>query len=162
MNYNDLDMDDIIKLLQDFFKNNPSFTDPESDKAKILYDEQKNNLINYTDAFRYENPLLVYTRGTSVRISVNFRGVLINDEWVVYCGEHKKYYWSITNFDPLIDNWFYRYPQQGPLNFKPLSNINPQRYCYFSAPNMVDITEYFFKPSQKFINWNREPWGDLK
>ncbi|MHA2036266.1 MAG: hypothetical protein ACW98X_07520 [Promethearchaeota archaeon] len=162
MNYNDLDMDDITKLLQDFFKNNPSFTDPESDKAKILYDEQKDNPINYTDALRYENPLLVYMGGTSVKISVNFRGVLINNKWVVYCGESTKYYWSITNFDPLIDNWFNRYPQQGSLNFKPFSKINPQRYCFFGAPNMVDITEYFFKPSQKFINWNSQPWGDLK
>ena len=162
MNYDDLNMEEITKLLQDFFKKNPSFTDPELDKAKIIYDEQKDNLINYTDAFRYENPLLLYTRGTSVRISVNFRGVLINDKWVVYCGEHKKYYWNITNFNPLIENWFSRYPRQGLINFKPLSNINPQRYCFFGAPNMVDITEYFFKPRQKFINRNSQPWGDLK
>ena len=148
MNYDDLNMEEITKLLQDFFKKNPSFTDPELDKAKILYDEQKDNLINYTDAFRYENPLLLYTRGT--------------DKWVVYCGEHKKYYWNITNFNPLIENWFSRYPRQGLINFKPLSNINPQRYCFFGAPNMVDITEYFFKSRQKFINWNSQPWGDLK
>ena len=161
MNYDDLDMDEITKLLQDFFKNNPSFTDPELDKAKILYDEQKDNLIYYTERYRYENPLLIYTRGTSVRISVNFRGVLINDKWVIYCGEHKKYYWNITNFDPLIDNWF-SHTRQGSLNFKPLSNINPQRYCFFGAPNMVDITSYVFKSQQKFINWNSQPWGDLK
>jgi len=162
MNYDDLNMEEITNLLQDFFKKNPSFTDPELDKAKILYDEQKDNLINYTDAFRYENPLLIYTEGTSVRISVNFRGVLINDKWVVYCGEHKKYYWNITNFNPLIENWFSRYPRQGLLNFKPLSNINPQRYCFFGAPNMVDITAYVFKSQQKFINWNSQPWGDVK
>lgn len=150
MNYDDLNMEEITKLLQDFFTKNPSFTDPELDKAKILYEEQKDNLIG--------NPLLIYMGASSVKISEKFRGVLINDEWVVYCGEHKKYYWNITNFDPLIENWFSRYPRQGLLNFKPLSNINPQRYCFFGVPNMVDITAYVFKSQQKFINWNSQPW----
>ena len=161
MNYDDLNVEEITKLLQDFFKNNPSFTDPELDKAKILYDEQKDNLIYYTERYRYENPLLIYAEGTSVRISVNFRGVLINDKWVVYCGEHKKYYWNITNFNPLIENWFSRCAQ-GNLPCRPLSNINPQKYCFFGAPNMVDITAYVFKSQQQFINWNSQPWGDVK
>lgn len=89
MNYDDLDVDESAKLLKEFFKNNPAFTDPELNKAKILYDEQKDNLIDYYDAFRYENPLLIYTRGTSVNISEKFRGVLINDEWVIYCGKKR-------------------------------------------------------------------------
>jgi len=164
MNYNDLDMDEITKLLQDFFKKNPSFTDPELDKAKILYDEQKNNLVNWYSWAENggEKPLLLYDMPGygAVRISEKFRGVLINDKWVIYCGERKKYYWNIYNFDPSIENWFSRYPRQGTLNFT--TNSKQEEYSDFASPNMVDITEYFFKPSRKFINWNELPWGDLK
>jgi len=156
MNYDDLDVDESAKLLKEFFKNNPAFTDPELNKAKILYDEQKDNLIDYYDAFRYENPLLIYTRGTSVNISEKFRGVLINDEWVIYCGKSTKYYWSITNLN-------YPYPLTNLFKpFRPLSEKITGGYCQFSSPNMVDITAYVFKSSQKFINWNNLPWGDLK
>jgi len=156
MNYNDLDLYDITKLLKDFFKNNPSFTDPASNKAKILYDEQKDNLIDYYDDGRYENGLLVYTRGTSVKISEKFRGVLINDVWVIYCGERLKYYWAIRDLEP------FGVP---PARYAPKNYWNltfDDGYCQFSAPDMVDISADVFKSRKKFMNWNELPWEALK
>lgn len=164
MNYNDLDLYDITKLLKDFFKNNPSFADPASNKAKILYDEQKDNLNffhpvvfnDYYDDYWFENPLLVYTKGTSVKISEKFRGVLINDVWVIYCGERLKYYWAIRDLEP------FGVPPARKIPKNYWSLTFDDGYSQFSAPDMVDITAYVFKSQQKFINWDKEPWSDKK
>ena len=156
MNYDDLDVDESANLLKEFFKNNPAFADPKLGKAKILYHEQKDNLIG--------NPLLIYMGASSVKISEKFRGVLINDKWVIYCGKRIKYYWNIRDLEPFEvpvvklrpkDYWTLSFPDGYCI-------FGSSGYCIFGSSKMVDITAYVFKSQQKFINWDSQPWGDLK